>query len=448
MAIGPALAASGPDGPTAAPARASIGQAIRRVAHPIAGLPQDYDRLLEAIGGARIVLLGEDTHGTREFYQARALLTRRLIAERGFSGVVIEADGPDAASLSGYLGGHGDATDAGLALDSFQRFPRWMWRNTDFRDFLEWLRSFNLRRDTGRGPVIVHGMDLYEIAQSITQVIDHLESVNPAAAASARSRYACFAASGYDVQRYGAVVAVTPGADCSAAAQEVTADLAAGVHLQAGTKVNAADPAHFQALQAARAVRGAEEYFRILHTQPDEAWNYRDRHMADMVDALLTHLDAAGDSRSRIVIWAHNAHVGDARATSRGALGYLTVGQLLRERHGDNAFLVGFTTATGTVRAATDWGGPDLVKRLLRPLAGSHAAIFHSTGLQRFYLFPQATSRIRRFLDQPRPQRGVGVRYLPELELAGHYYRARLSSQFDAVVHFDRTTALVPLAEP
>lgn len=426
-----------------APVPPPLPALIRQIAHPIRNTAADYDRLLAAIGDARFVLLGEDTHGTREFYQARATLTRRLVAERGFSAVVIEADEPDAASLAGFLAGSGNAGDAATALDVFQRFPRWMWRNTDFRDFIGGLRDDNLRA-LPRRPVLVHGMDLYQIRQSIAAVVAALETYDPAMAADARNRYACFERAAFDAQIYGARMAEKPPTDCAAVAQAVV-DLVLSVTARASPGPPLTGDAAFHALQAARAVRNAEEYFRILNTQPAEAWNYRDRHMAETVEALLAHLDAAATTPARIVIWAHNAHVGDARATSRGDAGYLSVGQLLRERHGAETFLVGFTTARGSIRAATDWDGPDMIRRLRRPISGSHAAILHATGLPRFYLLPRESPRVRRFLDRPRPQRGVGVRYLPALEMAGHYYRSRLSSQYDAVVHFDRSTPLIPL---
>ena len=421
---------------------ARLARAIRHVAQPLTGAPGDYDRLLQRIGEARIVMLGEDTHGTHEFYVERARITRRLIAEQGFSGVVIEADWSEAAGLHAFLAGaeHPQTVDA--ALRTFERFPRWMWGNSDFRDLLLWLREFNRRG--GGTPVSVHGLDLYEIAPAAAAVIGYLERINPAAAGKARQRYMCLDSGGDAPQDGAAAPPRWPDIDCAGPVQDQLTELTTGAFRPDEGALDLADAGYMHALQSARVVRNAEEYFRAMRRQPDTSWDLRDTHMASSVDLLLAHLDARTGRRSRLVIWAHNAHIGDARATARGESGGLTLGQLLRERYPDDAILVGFMTATGSVRAATDWGGPDRRRRLRAPIQGSHAALMHATGLRRFLLFPDAAPAVMAALDRPRPQRGVGVRYLPELELAGHYYMARLSGQFDALIHIDRTTALRP----
>jgi erythromycin esterase-like protein len=426
-------------------ADAALARAIKHIAHPLTGAPADYDRLLRKIGNARIVLLGEDTHGTHEFYVERARITRRLIAELGFAGVVIEADWSEAAGLHAFLTETGDPADTDLALRAFDRFPRWMWRNTDFREFVTWLRQFNLQRGAGAHPVAIHGMDLYEVSPSIAAVIGYLEGTNPEAAARARDGYVCLDAGDDERQGDGAAPARWPDIDCGQPVQDQLTELASGAFLHEPDVVSIADSAYLHALQSARVVRNAEEYFRALLHQPESSWNLRDSHMASSVDLLLAHLDAVTCARSRLVIWAHNAHVGDARATARGDAGGLNLGQLLRERYPGDAISVGFTTATGVVRAATDWGGPDRSKRLRQPIPGSHAALLHATGLRRFYVILDDSQSVRATLGRARPQRGIGVRYLPALELAGHYYNARLSGQFDALVHIDRTTALQPL---
>ena len=365
-------------------ADAALARAIKRVAHPLTGAPTDYDRLLQKIGDARIVLLGEDTHGTHEFYAERARITRRLIAEHGFSGVVIEADWSEAAGLSAFLTAENHPADVDLALRAFERFPRWMWRNTDFRAFVIWLRQFNLQRGAGAHPVAIHGMDLYQVSPSIGAVIAYLARTNPEAAARARDRYMCLDSGEGERPVDGVARPRWPAIDCGQPVQDQLTELASGALLPEPGVVSIADSAYLDALQNARVVRNAEEYFRALLDKPESSWDLRDTHMASSVDLLLAHLDAATGTRSRLVIWAHNAHIGDARATARGDAGGLNLAQLLRERYPGDAFSVGFTTARGTVRAATDWGGPDMRKRLRRPLPGSHAAAVACDGTAAF----------------------------------------------------------------
>jgi erythromycin esterase-like protein len=440
LAATPAIAATGTQADAAA--HTALVRAIRRTAHPLTGAPADYDRLLQRIGDARIVLLGEDTHGTHEFYVERARITRRLIAEQGFAGVVIEGDWSEAAGLRAFVTDRSHAANADQALRAFDRFPRWMWGNTDFRDFLVWLRQFNLQRGADAHPAAVHGMDLYEISPAIAAVLGYLDRTSPEAAARARERFICLDAGDHERQGDGTAPPRWPDIDCGQPVQDELTELASGAFLRAPGAIGIADSAYLDALQSARVVRNAEEYFRVLRRTPESSWNLRDSHMAATVDLLLAHLDAATGARSRLVIWAHNAHVGDARATARGDAGGHNIGQLLRERYPGDTMIVGFTTATGMVRAATDWGGADMRKRLRQPIPGSHSALLHATGLRRFYLILDASQSVRAALDRPRPQRGIGVRYLPALELDGHYYNARLSAQFDALVHIDRTTAL------
>ncbi len=427
-------------------AERALAKAIARVAHPLTGSPADYDHLLQRIGNARVVLLGEDTHGTREFYRERARITQRLIAEHGFAGVVIEGDWAEVAGLRGVTDTPQVAAGVDQALQSFQRFPRWMWRNTDFRDLVVWLGQFNLRR-RGHAPAVrIYGMDLQEIAPAAAATIGYLAAADPEAAERARERYRCLDSGNASAQGEAPRVR-WPALDCAPQVQEQLTELATvGWRTDAGG-ADIADAAYLHALQGARSVRNAEEYYRPQRATPEATWNVRDGHMAATIDLLLAHLDAATGMRSRLVIWAHNAHIGDARGTARGDAGFQTIGQMLRERYPEETAIVGFITATGAVRAATDWGGRDVVKRLRQPLRGSHAALLHATGVRRFYLIPDEAPDLRAALDVPRLQRGVGVRYLPQLELAGHYYHARVSRQFDVVVYIDRTSALRPLPQ-
>jgi erythromycin esterase-like protein len=367
-----------------------------------------------------------------------------MIAEKGFAAVVIESDWPPTAAVGSALEMPGSSHRVAESLRAFDRFPQWMWRNAEFGELLEWLRAFNLARDGAKPAVRLRGMDLYELAQGVTAVIEHLDAHDPASAAQARERYGCFAPAGMDPQNYGRILSNPSTADCSDPVQRQLTELASAPswHVQSG--ISDADPAYFHALQSARAVRNAEEYFRALYGQPASAWNIRDAHMASSIDLLLAHLDAQTSTRARIVIWAHNAHIGDARATDRGDGGGWTLGQLLRERYPDDVFGIGLMTSVGSVHAATEWGGPGERKTLRRPVAGSHAALFSGVRLPKFYCLFGDSEFVRRALSVARPQRGIGVRYLPALEMNGHYYRARLSRQFDAVVHIERTSALHP----
>jgi erythromycin esterase-like protein len=427
------------------PSDVALVRGLTRIAQPITGSAGDYDRLLRAIGSARMVLLGEDTHGTHEHYVERARITQRLIAEQGFDAVVIEADWPPAAVVSMAIESVGSEYRLDEALRTFDRFPLWMWRNAEFVELLRWIHAFNMSRPVVP-PVQLRGIDLYELATGISSVVDYLDAIDARAATRARERYRCFSPAGMDPQNYGAILSSPAGGDCSDVVQEQLTELATMSATGAPNPqgVVDADPAYFHALQSARAVRNAEAYFRALYLKPESSWNIRDAHMASSIDFLLAHLDLVRGNRSRVVIWAHNAHIGDARGTARSESGTWTLGQLLRERYPDDVFVVGFTTSVGTVHAATEWGEPGRTKALRRPIAGSHAALLGALRIPRFYCVFDDSESVSNALRAPRPQRGIGVRYLPELERDGHYYDARLSAQFDAVVHIERTRALQP----
>jgi len=427
-------------------ADALVVRTLARAARPIAGGARDYDALLAAIGDARIVLLGEDTHGTHEHYVERARITERLVAERGFGAVVIEGDGVPAAIASRALDSPGSDFRLARALAAFDRFPSWMWRNDEFIAFLSRLRDINLERGTERPRVMVAGMDLYDLARPAAVVVDHLADIDPRLADAARERYGCFGAIDWDPQRYGEILERSSDG-CADGVAEILARMAR-LPSSSAEEQNGGST-RFEALQSARALVAAEAYFRALHARDgDRSWNVRDSHMAASVTLLLAELDRLAREQerppARVVVWAHNAHVGDARATARSATGGWTLGQLLRERFPEGVFSVGFTTATGTVHAATEWGEQGTVKRLSAPLAGSHASLLSRTGLASFYVIFGEAPIVARALRAPRPQRGIGVRYLPAIERTGHYYDARLPDQFDAVVHIARTTALHP----
>jgi erythromycin esterase-like protein len=422
----------------------ALSDAIRDAAHPLVGAPEDFDPLLALVGDARFVLLGEASHGTHEFYRIRAEITKRLIREKGFGAVAVEADWPDAYRVNRYVRGRGGDTDAVEALGSFKRFPQWMWRNADVLDFIGWLRAYNdgLPEEGRAG---FYGLDLYALHASIEAVLSVLRVVDPEAARRAQYRYSCFDHfDGGDPQMYGyaASLGVTPS--CEAAVVEQLAELRRSAAEYARRDGRLEPDDLFFAEQNARLVRNAERYYRAMFAGRAESWNLRDRHMVETLDALLAFHEAHG-RREKVVLWAHNSHLGDARATEMGAGGELNVGQLVRERYPSDAVLVGFLTYQGTVTAASNWDEP-AERKIVRPgLAGSYEALLHETGMRNALLDLTGSGRAARGLDQPRLERAIGVIYRPETERLSHYFHARLPQQFDAVLYYDATRAVEPL---
>lgn len=411
------------------------------------GLPPT-EALDEIIGDAHIVLIGESSHGTHEFYESRAAITRWLIEEKGFCGVAAEADWPDAYRVNRYVRGLGSDTSAVEALSGFERFPAWMWRNVVVRDFVDWLHVRNARcRSDGRPQAGFYGLDLYSLHRSMQEVIRYLENVDPAAAARARDRYACFDhTSADDGQAYGYAAAFGAGLSCEREAIEQLVDMQRNAIDYARRDGLVAEDEAFYAQQNAQTVRNAEVYYRSMFSGRVTSWNLRDQHMAHTLQALMDHLGRHQEHRSaRIVVWAHNSHVGDARATEVGGDGQLTLGQLVRERYRDDCRLLGFTTYSGTVTAASEWGGIAERKTVRRALNGSVEELFHETGRTDFLVSPMLSRAVAAPLDVVRLGRAIGVIYLPETERQSHYYHVRPSEQFDAIIHVDRTRALEPL---
>ncbi|HLH24384.1 MAG TPA: erythromycin esterase family protein [Chloroflexota bacterium] len=417
---------------------------VRAAARPLAGTAHDYDPLLDLVGDRRFVLLGEASHGTREFYQMRAEITRRLIEEKGFTAVAVEADWPDAYRVNCYVRGQDDDGSAAEALGGFRRFPTWMWRNTVVRDFVEWLRQYNAALPPGGRPVGFYGLDLYSLYTSIEAVIAYLDKVDPAAAREARERYACFEQFGEDRQAYGWAtgIGLTPSCEQEAVRQLVALQRHAADYLRRDGR--AAEDAYFYAEQNARLVHDAEQYYRTMGRGRVESWNLRDCHMADTLDALVAHLTRR-TPWAKIVVWEHNSHLGDARATELGQRGELNVGQVVRTRYDDHALLVGFSTYEGTVTAAPDWDAPAERKRVRPALPDSYEALFHAAGCPRFLLTWQPDDPTARALEGPLLERAIGVIYRPATERQSHYFYARLPEQFDAVLHVDQTSAVEPL---
>jgi erythromycin esterase-like protein len=416
---------------------------LRAFAHVLKGTHADHDALLESVGDSRFVLLGEGSHGTHDFYHERAEITKRLITEKGFSAVAVEGDWPDAYRVNRYVRGEGDDRDANGALSGFERFPTWMWRNTVVLDFVEWLKDTNSAR-TPENRTGFFGLDLYSLFASMEAVIKYLDQVDPEAARRARYRYSCFDHFEEDSQAYGHAASFDLSRSCEDEAVNQLVEMQRRA-MQYLRQTRGED--FFDAEQNARLVKNAEEYYRSMFRGRQSSWNLRDTHMTETIVALVSYLARRG-REPRIVVWAHNSHLGDARATEMGKRGELNVGQLVRQQYGTEAVLVGFTTYTGTVTAANDWDDPGERKRVRPALPDSYELAFHETRLGRFFVDLRNGARSTAIMAKPRLERAIGVIYRPETERASHYFRADMPRQFDAVYHFDETRAVEPLELP
>lgn len=417
---------------------------VRYAAKPLVGEIEDYDPLLKMIGDARLVLIGEASHGTHEFYRERAQITKRLIQEKGFTAVAVEADWPDAYRVNQYVRGRNSDEDAVEALRGFKRFPAWMWRNADVLDFVGWLRTHNDELPADATKVGFYGLDLYSLHTSIEAVLTYLDKIDPDAAQRARARYACFDHFGKDEQAYG----YATGLGISESCEEEVVDQLLEIHRRATEYARldgrVAMDDYFYAWQNAKLVRNAERYYRSMFRGRVSSWNLRDSHMAETLDSLLRFLNAQ-HPQTKIVVWEHNSHLGDAAATAMGEEGEWNVGQLVRQRYGRESVLIGLTTYRGTVTAASQWDGP-AERKYVRPAFGdSYESLFHSVGLSRFQLTFRNNGSASAALREPKLERAIGVIYRPETERYSHYFHARLSDQFDAVIHFDETRAVEPL---
>jgi erythromycin esterase-like protein len=415
---------------------------IRSAALPLSGVPADYDALLDLIGDARFVLLGEASHGSHEFYRMRADISRRLIEEHEFAAVAVEADWPDAYRVNCFVRGVGDDHSADAALSGFRRFPAWMWRNQVVLEFVEWLREYN-RGVAPQRRAGFYGIDLYSLHASIEAVIGYLNSVDPEAARRAQDRYSCFEFFGQDPQSYGYATASGMAEPCEDAVIEQLREMQRITSWGEHSGRISEDEA-FEAEQNARLVKNAEEYYRSMFRGRISSWNLRDSHMVETLNALAEHLQRT-TGRSRIIVWAHNSHLGDASATQMGESGEWNVGQLIREQHGRDALLIGFTTHTGMVTAANDWGAPAQVMQVVPSRADSVEGLFHRTGLPRFFLNMRDDPAVAGLLRQQRLERAIGVIYRPQTERMSHYFFASVAEQFDALFHVDDTTAVTPL---
>jgi protein-L-isoaspartate(D-aspartate) O-methyltransferase len=424
--------------PAAEHERDSLSGLIAAGAEPFSDIKSaDLAPLLERVGDARVVPLGEATHGTSEFYRMRDRITRELILRKGFTTVAVEADWPDAARVDHYVR-HREYPPS--EWQAFARFPTWLWRNREFAEHVDWLREFNAEQtDPGRR-VGFYGLDLYSLHVSIRAVLAYLDEVDPETAALARERYACLTPWQADPAIYGRAALTGRYEDCANQVATMLSELI-GRHKDYALH----DGERFvDAVQNARLVTNAERYYRVMYYGSRDSWNLRDQHMFDTLDSLLAYLGP----EARAVIWAHNSHIGDAKATEMAARGEHNLGQLCREAFGDQAYLIGFGSHTGQVAAASTWDGPMEVKELQPSHEASFERLCHGTGLSAFLLplreADNAALRLR--LTAPLLERAVGVIYRPESELASHYFHAVLPRQFDEYIWFDQTEAVRPFA--
>jgi protein-L-isoaspartate(D-aspartate) O-methyltransferase len=394
----------------------------------------NLDPLLERIGDAQIVLIGEASHGTSEFYKLRSRITSELIAKKGFRFVAIEGDWPDAARIDHYVR-HFDFPPS--EWTAFSRFPTWMWRNNDVREFVDWLRIHNAGLAADQR-VAFHGLDLYSLYSSIRSILKYLDEVDPATAAIARTRYGCLTPWQADPATYGRAALSGSYRSCEKEVIHMLMEL---------TKKHREYAEHdgerfLDAVQNARLVANAERYYRVMYYGSRESWNLRDGYMFETLQTLRRFYPPG----SKAIIWAHNSHIGNAAATEMSVRGEINIGHLCREEFGNDAFSIGFGTHNGTVAAASDWDGAMEIKDVQPSVRGSYEKLFHDVGLSGFLLGLRhlPAGRLRDALSKPRLQRAIGVIYRPETELASHYFQAVLQKQFDEYIWIDKTRAVQP----
>jgi erythromycin esterase-like protein len=402
-----------------------------------------YQTILTTAQYKKLILIGEATHGTMEFYRIRAEITKKLIEQGLCDAVAVEADWPDAYRVHRYVCNRSDDKEGQEALSDFERFPSWMWRNTEVLDFIEWLRSFN-KSEKFAPPCGFYGMDLYSLNASIQAVITYLDQVDPIAGKAARERYACFGQFNNDPQSYGLATASGVLDHCEEEAVQQLMEIQQKARLYLERDGMFASDDYFSAQQNAEIVRKAEEYYRAMYRGHPNTWNLRDWHMFITLEKLENYLGLKAKRDMRIVVWAHNSHLGNASATEMAQRGEVNIGQLAKEKYGDECLNIGFSTARGTVTAASDWDGPLETKTVREPLPGSYEELFTSLKTREFAL-DLYKPEIAKALKEERLQRAIGVIYRPETERWSHYFHAELPRQFDFMIHIDETHALEAL---
>lgn len=415
---------------------AELATLLQRYAEPLPALDDPaFGDLFDRYGDARVMLIGEASHGTSEFYRARAAVTRRLIERHGFNIVAAEADWPDAAQIDRYVRGQQPPT---WRHDAFERFPTWMWRNQEVGDFTDWLHGYNQARAADER-VEFRGLDVYSLGASISAVLRYLDRVDPEAAKAARRRYGCLTPWQEEPAYYGHNVLYGQKEPC----EDVVVEQLNALLEQRLNYLGEDGESFFDAAQNARVVRSAEQYYRIMYRGSTESWNLRDRHMFDTLRALMEHRGTG----AKAVVWAHNSHIGNAAATSMGWTGEFNIGELCRTAWGSDAVLIGMGTDRGLVAAASNWDDPMQIKQVRPSRSDSWEQAFLLAGVPASLTDWRAADRheLRNALAAPRLERAIGVIYRPESERASHYFDAVLAEQFDAWLWFEETRAVTPL---
>ncbi len=421
--------------PVAVDRDAALVDAIADGCEPFNGVRSaNLDPLLDRIGDARIVLIGEATHGTSEFYRMRNRITTELIKKKGFRFVSIEGDWPDAARIDHYVRHFEYRPSEWIA---FARFPTWMWRNVEVREFVDWLRNHNHGLNEKKR-VAFHGLDLYSLYSSIRAVLQYLDEVDPSTAAVARERYGCLTPWQTDPATYGRAALTGSYQSCEDDVVHMLTAIS-----QKHREYAAHDGERFlDVMQNARVVANAERYYRVMYYGSRASWNLRDTYMFETLQTLIEH----HQPDNKAIIWAHNSHVGDAVATEMSARGEINIGHLCRRNFGDSVYAIGFGTDNGTVAAASDWDGPMEIKSIVPSMRNSYERLFHQTTLPGFLLpLRHASDALRNGLLEARMQRAIGVIYRPETEFASHYFQAVLPQQFDEYIWLDTTHAVTPI---
>ncbi|MBI3440808.1 MAG: erythromycin esterase family protein [Proteobacteria bacterium] len=417
--------------------------AVEKEAYPFGEGADDFAPIIKAAEDKDFVLIGEASHGAKEFYLIRAEITRRLIEEHGFDMVAVEADWPDAYTVNRYVCGQSEDVNANEALMDFERFPTWMWRNTEVEHFVEWLRAYNTER---RHPVGFYGLDLYSMNTSIRAIIAYLNKVDPLAARRARNRYSCLDHFMEKPQAYGYATELGLIDSCESQIVLQLEEMRRKALVYMREDGFVAEDEYFCAVQNARLVQDSEQYYRSMFRGRPSSWNLRDRHMFATLEELVQHRSKRLPRKARAIVWAHNSHVGNAAATEMAERGEFNIGQLVRTHYASRSLLIGFSTCRGTVTAASNWDEAAETKKVSEPFVGSYEEVFHHVNHKRFFLDLRQNNAAVDLLRTPRLQRAIGVVYRPDTERYSHYFFSRLPEQFDFMIHLDNTTAVEPLA--
>jgi erythromycin esterase-like protein len=426
-----------------------IVKAIEKFAYPLSGAMDDYDLIIEAAKNKNFILIGEATHGTKEFYRVRAEITQRLIEEQNFDAVAVEADWPDAYTVNRYVSNLYNNITAEDSLKGFERFPIWMWRNKEIVKFIEWLYAYNqeYRISTSQKarPVGFYGLDIYSLSTSINAVISYLDKVDPGAAETAKIRYSCLDHFMDSPQTYGYATELKLIESCENELIAQLKELGKKSFQYMKTKNFVTNDEYFCAVQNAKLIVNSENYYRLMFSGKPDSWNIRDKHMFETLECLAEHLSKNLTRDAKIIVWAHNSHVGNAAATEMSKRGELNIGQMVRRNYKDKSLLIGFSTCRGTVTAASQWDAPYQRKKVREPIYGSYEEIFHHVNHKKFLLNLMDNNEAIDLLIEPKLQRAIGVIYRPDSERYSHYFNSCLPEQFDFLLHYDDTHAVEPL---